>query len=249
MMKFFLGLFVLLGSTSTAVGKEPITIYLAGDSTMAEKAADKRPETGWGERLQGYFDPANVRVVNIAKNGRSSRSFIAEKLWQGIIDKLKKGDYVFIQFGHNDQKEGTDRYASPADYRLNLTKFVNEVRDKNAHPVLFTPVVRRRFDDKGIFYDTHGAYPDAVRSLATELKVPLIDMHRSSEALLRRYGADESRKLFLQLKPEENPNYPKGVEDNTHFNDRGASEMAALVIDAIRELKLDLVKQVSTTTQ
>ncbi len=249
MMKFLLGLFVLLASTTFALGKEPLTIFLAGDSTMAEKAADKRPETGWGEKLQGYFDAADVKVVNVAKNGRSSRSYIAEKLWQGIIDKLKKGDYVFIQFGHNDQKEGTERYASPADYKLNLMKFVNEVREKQAHPVLFTPVVRRRFDDKGNFYDTHGGYPDAVRLLAKELKVPLIDMHRSSEALLKRYGVDESRKLFLQLKPAENANYPKGVEDNTHFNDRGASEMAALVIDAIRELKLGVAKQVSTTTR
>jgi len=247
-MKLFLSLILLACAASATYGKEPITIYLAGDSTMAQKTADKRPETGWGEMLQEFFTPGHVRIDNRAKNGRSTRSFIEEKLWQAIVDNLKAGDYVFIQFGHNDEKEGTDRYASPADYRLNLMKFVAEVRAKQASPILFTPVMRRRFDDKGVFLDTHGAYPEVVRKLAAELKVPLIDMHRKSEGVLRQYGADESRKLFLQLKPGENPNYPKGVEDNTHFNPRGAQVMAGLAVEGIRELKLPIAKYLKKST-
>ena len=241
-IKALLSIIFTVVCCSIAFGQGAVTIYLAGDSTMAEKTADKRPETGWGEKLQAFFDPTKVRVENHAKNGRSTRSFIAEKSWASIVDKLKKGDYVFIQFGHNDQKENTDRYASPADYGNNLIKFVSEVRAKQALPVLFTPVVRRRFDEKGAFFDTHGKYPDAVRSVASELKVPLIDMHLKSEKLLRGFGAEGSRKLFLQLKPNENPNYPKGIEDNTHFNAYGAEQMASLAVEGIRESKLGLVK-------
>ena len=173
-MKTILVLATLLCAFTIAQAREPIAIYLAGDSTLAEKTADKRPETGWGEKLEGNFQPGHIKVENHAKNGRSTRSFIAEKLWQAIIEKLKKGDYVFIQFGHNDEKEGTDRYASPTDYGVNLKRFVAEVRAKEAYPVLLTPVVRRRFDEKGEFFDTHGAYPDVVRKVAAELKVPLI---------------------------------------------------------------------------
>jgi lysophospholipase L1-like esterase len=241
-MKISLVFALLVCASINAHAKDPIVIYLAGDSTMAEKTADKRPETGWGEKLEGYFEPGHIKVENHAKNGRSTRSFIAEKLWQAIIDKLKKDDYVFIQFGHNDQKEGTDRYASPEDYGVNLKRFVAEVRAKQAHPVLFTPVMRRRFDDKGQFYDTHGAYPDVVRKVAAEWKVPLIDMHRSSEKVLREYGAEPARKLFLQLKPGENTNYPQGVEDNTHFNQVGAEVMAGLAVAGIREVKLPIAK-------
>jgi lysophospholipase L1-like esterase len=241
-IKAILLLLLLADAFVVAHARDPIVIYLAGDSTMAEKTTDKRPETGWGEMLERQFLPGHIRVENHAKNGRSTRSFIAEKLWQEIVDKLKKDDYVFIQFGHNDEKEGTDRYASPADYGVNLKRFVADVRAKQAHPVLLTPVMRRRFDEKGEFIDTHGAYPDVVRKVAEKLKVPLIDMHRGSEKVLRKLGAEPSRNLFLQLKPGENPNYPQGVEDNTHFNQIGAEVMAGLAVDSIRELKLPIAK-------
>ena len=169
---------------------------------MAQKLPEKRPETGWGEALGQLFRKNSVRVDNRAKNGRSTRTFISEGLWQGIIDSLQKGDWVFVQFGHNDEsKEKTDRYTPPGDYRANLIRFINEVRAKKATPVLLTPVMRRRFDDKGVFFDTHGEYPDIVRAVARDYRVPLIDMRRKSEAVLKRYGAEPSRKLFLQLKP------------------------------------------------
>ena len=220
-----------------------VTIYLAGDSTMAQKLPEKRPETGWGEALGEFFRENSVRIDNRAKNGRSTRTFISEGLWQGIIDSIHPGDFVFIQFGHNDEsKEKTDRYTPPADYRANLIRFITEARAKNAVPVLLTPVMRRSFDAKGVFFDTHGEYPDIVRAVAREYRVPLIDMHRKSEAVLKRYGAEPSRKLFLQLKPAENPNYPNGVGDNTHFSPEGAKVMAGLVANAIRELHLPLAK-------
>ncbi len=234
---------ILLFATVALSQKQPITIYLAGDSTMAQKLAEKRPETGWGEMLQQYFDPNKVKIDNRAQNGRSTRTFISENRWQAIVDGLKKGDYVFIEFGHNDEsKEKVDRYTPPADFRANLIKFITETRGKKAIPVLLTPVMRRKFDKSGNFVDTHGEYPDIFRAVAREYKVALIDMHRKSETVLKNYGAENSRKLFLQLKAGENPNYPNGVEDNTHFNPTGAEEMAKLAAEGIREQKIGLRK-------
>jgi lysophospholipase L1-like esterase len=220
-----------------------VTIFLAGDSTMAAKLPEKRPETGWGEMLGRHFKDGKVKIENRAMNGRSTKTFISEGRWQAIVDKLKKGDYVFIQFGHNDEsKDKGERYTPPEDYRKNLIRFVSDVRSKGGHPVLLTPVMRRRFDQDGKFYDTHGEYPDIVRAVAAEQRVPLIDMHRTSEVVIVRYGVEDSKKLFLQLKPGENPNYPKGIDDNTHFSPLGAEEMAKLVVDGIRKSKIGLRK-------
>lgn len=240
----FLKLFILICILQIFVNAQQITVYLAGDSTMAAKAANRRPETGWGEMLRQYFDESKIKIENHAQNGRSTKSFIDEGRWQKIIDSLKSGDYVFIEFGHNDEKsEDPKRYAAPnTDYRNNLIKFVNDVRAKKAFPVLLTPVMRRRFNDKGEFYDTHGEYPDAVRKVANDLKVPLIDMHRLSEAVIKNLGVEESKKLFLILKPEEHPNYPKGSEDNTHFSTFGAEQMAIQAIDVIKKSDLGLRK-------
>jgi lysophospholipase L1-like esterase/predicted GH43/DUF377 family glycosyl hydrolase len=224
--------------------KSQIVVYLAGDSTMAEKTSDKRPETGWGEYLQSQFDDTKVTIKNHAQNGRSTKSFIDEGRWQTTVDSLKKGDYVFIEFGHNDQKkEDPKRYAEAnTDYRNNLIKFITEVREQKAFPVLLTPVMRRRFNEKGEFYDTHGEYPDAVRKVAAEYKVPLIDMHRKSEAVIKNLGVEDSKKLFLILREREHPNYPKGIEDNTHFSAFGAERMARQAAVGITETKIGLAK-------
>ena len=236
---------VIFGIVMSVTASAQITVYIAGDSTAANKTADRRPETGWGEMLQAYFDPARVKVDNRALNGRSTKSFIAEGKWTELIDLVKKGDYVFIQFGHNDQsKDKGERYTPPEDFKKNLITFVNDVRAKGANPVLMTPVMRRRFDKDGKFYDTHGEYPGYTRTVAAEHKVPLIDMQRKSEAVIIKYGVEGSKKLFLQLAPGENANYPKGVEDNTHFSPLGAEEMAKLAIEGIREAKLKLKKYI-----
>jgi pectinesterase len=224
-------------------------IYLAGDSTMAQKLASRRPETGWGEHLQQHFDMDRARVVNLARNGRSTRTFIDEGRWQEIADALRPGDYVFIQFGHNDASvEKTDRYTAAADYRRNLQRFVAEARAKGAHPVLFTPVMRRRFDESGAFYDTHGEYPDLVRAVAAELRVPLVDMHRGSERVIRAYGAEASKALFLHIPPNTHPNYPQGLRDDTHFSPLGAELMAGLAVAGIRESVPELAALLAGTT-
>ena len=223
-------------SFSATAQKQPVTIFLAGDSTMAVKQPEKRPETGWGEMLGQHFKVGSIRIENRAANERSTKTFIAEGKWQSIIDALKKGDYVFIQFGHNDSsKDKGERYTPPEDYRRNLVRFVGEVKARGGYPILLTPVMRRRFDKDGKFYDTHGEYPDIVRSVAREQHVPLIDMHRKSETVIIRYGVEGSRKLFLQLKSGENANYPNGVDDNTHFSPLGAEEMAEIAVEGLRE--------------
>ena len=234
---------MLLLSVFVFAQKSPVTIYLAGDSTCAVKLPEKRPETGWGEMFGQFFKGEKVKIDNRAQNGRSTKTFISEGRWLAIVDALKKGDYVFIQFGHNDSaKEKGERYTPPEEYRKNLIKFIEEVRAKKAFPVLLTPVMRRRFDKDGKFYDTHGEYPDIVRTVAKEYKVPLIDMHRKSEKLIVGLGVEESKKLFLILKVGESPNYLKGLDDNTHFNSHGAEEIAKLVVEGIRETKIGLKK-------
>ena len=235
--------FIFLLSVFAFAQKSPITVYLAGDSTTAEKRPEKRPETGWGEMFQKYFDAAKVKIENHAQNGRSTKTFISEGRWQAIVEKLKKGDYVFIQFGHNDSsKDKGERYTSPEDYRKNLVKFIEEARARNANPVLLTPVMRRRFDKEGKFYDTHGEYPGIVRAVAAEYKVPLIDMHRKSETVIKNYGAEDSKKLFLILKAGDSPNYPNGLDDNTHFSLLGAEEMVRQAVAGIKEEKIGLRK-------
>ncbi len=216
---------------------------MIGDSTMADKPLDDNPERGWGQLFPTFFD-STVRIENHAKNGRSTRSFLRESLWTPVVSKLQPGDYVFIQFGHNDEKpEKVDRYTPPEDYRTNLIKFVKETREHKAQPILCTPIMRRRFDEQGKFFDEHGVYPDIVREVAKQYDVPLIDMHRKSERLIVELGPEGSKKIFLWIAPGEYKSLPKGREDNTHFSELGATRMAELAVEGIRELNLDLVRR------
>ena len=234
-------LLVLLAGFAWA--PRPVHVFVAGDSTAAEKRADRRPETGWAESLQSYFDPDDVRVVNLARNGRSTRTFIEEGRWASLLEEVRPGDFVLIQFGHNDQSESKpDRYTPPDGFQANLRRFVQDVRALEATPVLMTPVVRRRFDEGGQFYDVHGVYPDLARAVAEETGTPLVDMHRASEAVLQEVGEEGSKALFMLLAPGEHPNYPGGLDDNTHFSPRGAAVVARLAADGLRDAGLPLAE-------
>ncbi|TGE25830.1 rhamnogalacturonan acetylesterase [Hymenobacter aquaticus] len=236
-------LLVLLLLAFTGAPPKKIRLYLVGDSTIAQKIRQTFPETGWGMPLPTFFD-STVVVDNRAQNGRSTRTFLAENRWQPIVDALQEGDYVFIQFGHNDEaQDKPDRYVAPADYRRNLVKFVQETRGKKAYPVLITPVTRRKFDKEGKIMETHVAYSAATMDVARELKVPLIDLDRMSRELLQKYGADQSKQLFLQLEPGDHPNYPAGRNDNTHFSELGARKMAQLVVSQVIAQKLPLLSE------
>jgi DNA sulfur modification protein DndE len=184
--------YLLAIATSMAFGlpERRITIFMIGDSTMAEKPLADNPERGWGQLFPQYITP-DATVRNYAVNGRSTKSFIREGRWDSVMKYLQKNDWVFIQFGHNDSKvDDTNRYAAPQGaYRDNLVRFIKDAKAKGANPILVTPVVRRRFDEKGKFKDAHGEYPGVVRALAKEMNVPLIDLHKSSQALIEQHGS------------------------------------------------------------
>lgn len=221
--------------TGFSLAPRPVHVFIAGDSTAAEKRADRRPETGWGESLQDYFSPDAVRVVNHARNGRSTRSFMEEGRWEALLGELRSGDVVLIQFGHNDQSENRpDRYTPPDAFRANLRRFVEDVRARDATPVLMTPIVRRRFDDRGRFYDAHGTYPDLTRAVAAETGAALVDLHRATEAAVRARGEHGSKALFLILGPGESANFPEGLDDNTHLSPEGAALVARLAAQGLR---------------
>jgi lysophospholipase L1-like esterase len=208
---------------------------------MANKPLDL-PERGWGQALPKFFrDPAIVH--NEAMNGRSTKSFIDEGRWQHLVDELQPGDFVIIQFGHNDEKidkpaVGTDAATT---FRDNLRRFVRDVRAKGASPILATPVCRRKFNAEGKLIDTHGAYPDAVRAVAAEEKTPLLDMQRATEKLLLSYGPEDSKQLFMWIEPGKYEKLPKGSQDDTHFVELGATKVAALAVAEMRRLKLPIV--------
>lgn len=247
-------LFVLiLGVTLiSASQKRPVHIFMAGDSTMALKPLHKMvydsisgdsiaepfPERGWGQVLPEFFSD-KVVIEDLAQNGRSSRTFIEQGWWQKIIDNVQKGDFVVIQFGHNDSAEDRpDRYTPPADYIANLSRFVDEVKAKGGKPIICTSVVRRRFDKNGVFQDSHGQYVDLARQVAKDKKVPLIDMYEKSKKLMISLGAEKSIELYLHIKDGENRNFPGGKTDNTHFREKGAKVMASLFVEGLKEQKI-----------
>jgi lysophospholipase L1-like esterase len=223
--------------------QKKIRIFLAGDSTMSIKETKAYPETGWGMPFV-YFWDSTITVVNKAKNGRSTKTFISEGLWQSIYNEMNEGDYVFIQFGHNDEsKEKAERYTSPEEYKANITRFIQEARSKKATPILLTPVARRRFKE-GRAVESHEEYSKLVRELAEELKVAFIDLDKKSMELYQQFGEENSKLLFMQLKPGEHPNYPEGRNDNTHFNELGARLIAEIVLSSIKEAVPELASHV-----
>lgn len=217
-------------------------LYVIGDSTAAAYPVDRHPLTGWAQVLQDYLDPACIVVDDRARSGRSSKSFLEEGAWTPIREALKPGDYVFIQFGHNDQKqEDPARYTDPATtYGAFLTQYVQETRAARAIPVLMTSINRNGWSESGVFTDSLGAYPDAVRALARELETPLIDLHRLTRELFERIGPERTRALFLYLEKGESPNYPDGKVDGTHLCVKGAQEISKLVAGALSETELPL---------
>ncbi|MFL5773006.1 MAG: rhamnogalacturonan acetylesterase [Flavisolibacter sp.] len=235
--------FSFLFLVSFALPPKKIKIWLIGDSTMANKEIKAYPETGWGMPFTNFFD-SSVTVDNRAKNGRSTQSFIDEGLWKPVVDNLKEGDYVFVQFGHNDEVPTKKTYTTEEQFKNNLIRYVNETRGKKANPVLITPVARRKFDSTGKVVGTHEVYSQIVRSVAKQLNVPLIDLDKKSQALLQQFGVDNSKLLYNHLQPGEHPNYPDGKIDDTHFSELGARKMAEIVLAEIKESKLPLADHI-----
>jgi lysophospholipase L1-like esterase len=239
---FLIPLLIMMAFALPAEKK--ITVWMIGDSTMSVKEVKAYPETGWGMPFAYFFD-SSVKVDNRAKNGRSTKTFISENLWAPVEAAIQPGDYVFMQFGHNDEsKEKVDRYTTPEEYKANLLKFINETKAKGGYPILLTPVSRRKFDKDGKIMQTHEVYSQLVRDLAKEQNVPMIDLDKKSQDLFQKFGEENSKLLFNQVEPGEHPNYPEGKIDNTHFNELGARKIAELVLAGMKELNLPLTERI-----
>jgi lysophospholipase L1-like esterase len=219
-----------------------ITVFTIGDSTMANKKAEVAPETGWCQVLPAFFD-SSVEIENRAINGRSTKSFIAEGRWKNVLDSLKTGDYVFIQFGHNDAKiSDSTRYAEPfTAYRKNLERFITETREKGATPILFTSIVRRKFEN-GFLADTHGDYPPVMRQVAAAMNVPLIDLQWLTAGAVTALGEVASMKIYLFTDPTDR--FPQGRKDDTHLSVDGANLVAKMAAQQLRLLDNSLAKRI-----
>ncbi len=254
--RIFLAALTLLMLTSAFTMRKTVTVFMIGDSTMANKdTTGGKQERGWGMMLQQYFK-SGVVVDNHAVNGRSSKSFIDEGRWDVVLSKMKPGDYVIIQFGHNDEKPAADRHTDPGStFDANLRRFVLESRARGGIPILCNAVVRRNFyrqvdssvDDESLrnttyedekvnsdtLIDTHGAYLLSPRNVARELNVPFIDANRVTHDLEQGMGIEGSRRLHMWFRPGEHPSVPKGRKDNTHYNVYGATVVAGLLAEEI----------------
>lgn len=231
---------VSLLSTSQAANS-PTTIVIVGDSTASDYDSSRAPRTGWGQTFNQFFTE-QVVVKNHAASGRSSKSFISEGRMTRALADLKEGDYLMIQFGHNDsKKDDPTRYTEPfTTYKEHLTLYIEGAREKGATPILLSPIERRGFNSNGTVKASHGKYPEAMKELATELDVLFIDITAKSQALFRELGPDATKNIFLWLNSGEHPNYPTGVQDNTHLQTEGALAINQLVIDGLRELNHSL---------
>ncbi len=235
------------------------TIFIIGDSTAANKdTTNGKKERGWGMALQACFDADYIRVDNHAVNGRSSKSFIDEGRWDKVLERMKPGDYVIIQFGHNDEKPKADRHTDPGStFDYNLARFVRETREHGGIPVLMNAVVRRNFfvqalendDDEKLrtttfkdgvkmvegdtLIDTHGLYRVAPRDVAERMHCFFVDANQITHDLEQGLGREASKKLHMWFLPGEEPSVPDGRQDNTHYNIYGARVVAGLLADGL----------------
>jgi lysophospholipase L1-like esterase len=224
------------------------TVYMIGDSTMSVYAANLYPRMGWGQPLGESFAAVCGAVVDKALSGRSSKSFFDEGAWTPVKAALKPGDYVLIQFAHNDEKsDDATRYTEPqTTFKQYLTTYINDTREKQATPILLTPINRNNWSGATV-QDSHKAYPPAMRELATSLQVPLIDLTALTKTYFERIGQVETTKLFLVLTAGQSPNYPDGVTDSTHLQEAGARKIGQLALSDAYTQKLkftELLKQV-----
>lgn len=261
MRKFkFLTALTVVGLMSFVLVKPRISkVYLIGDSTVADYTLDsgyldkRYPLTGWGQVFQAFLTKDRLKglrtiikadsvvVDDRAKGGRSTRTFFEEGRWASVYKALQPGDLVLIQFGHNDgSKEKPERYVTPEGYKEYLRLFVNQSREKGALPVLITPVTRNYPWKDGQLGSAHGDYPQAMKDVAVELPVPLIDLTQSSAASFSLKGEEYvTSHYFMNLPAGTYKAYPQGQKDNTHFQPEGATEVARLVFEGLKQIRID----------
>ena len=221
---------LLVVAGPAAAHPPPRTVFVAGDSTAAIWPASTHPKAGWGQALPVFLDRRQLRVTDLALSGASSKSFVEAGLLDQILAAIHPGDYLIISFGHNDEKTD-DRHTDPyTTFQQYLSLYIDGARQHGATPVLVTPVERRRFDAAGHATASHGDYPQAMIDLGLARRVPVVDLTTASRQLWDQLGVEGTKTCFLWQAPGENPNFPDGVSDNTHFQAHGAIEVARLVV-------------------
>lgn len=232
---------IAVKSISIEEADDVTNIFLAGDSTVTDQ--DLEPWGSWGQMITRYLTP-EVVVANYAASGLSLNSFRGGKRLEKILSLMKPGDYLFIEFGHNDQKEKGEGIGPWQSYTKSLIEYIEGAREKGGIPVLVTPTQRRLFANDNKLKSTHGDYPDAMRKVAQDYDVPLIDITNMTTQMYESWGDDLSRKAFVQYPANTFPGQDKKLEDNTHFNSFGANEIALAVLQGIRTSNLNLKESI-----
>lgn len=221
-----------------------VKLFIAGDSTAQTFDTTKTVMRGWAQLLPQFFDK-QVTVVNKAKAGRSTKSFIAENRWQEIVDSISADDYVLIQFGHNDASNKPERHASYPDYKNNLLKMISDAKAKNAHPILATSIVMRTFDGHSLVDDRLLGYPAIMRQIADSLDLPLVDTYVQTRDMIIMLGDEPSKKLYMWIEAGIDSLRPDGSKDDTHLQEPGATAVAKIVAKEIKKQNLkDLAEHV-----
>lgn len=231
-----LAMFLAL-ATSACTADSRQHVYIAGDSTASQYAPEHAPQAGWGQALAYYLND-DVVVDNRASSGRSSKSYVDEGRWKDVISDVRDGDIVLISFGHNDARDDSpQRFTRPqGEYRDNLKRFAHDVLNKNAHPVILSPVARRLWESS-VMVETHGLYRANAQIAAREANASFIDLSHRSLTYFEGLGEAPSKRDFLWLQPDaERARFPQGVEDNTHFSELGACGVARVIALALRAL-------------
>lgn len=209
------------------------TIFLAGNSTVVDEA--REPWCGWGQVFPRFLDP-EVAVANYAESGQAANTFVSSQRMEKLLSKIRKGDYLFIEFGHNDQKQKGEGKGPYTSYKSDLKYLADKAKEKGAFPILITPMHRRFFDGNGRVINTHGEYPDAVRQLAKEENIPLIDLTAMSAVLYEAWGVEGSKKAFVHFAPGTFPGQKDALADNTHFNPYGGYEIARCILRGMADI-------------
>ena len=215
------------------------TIFLAGNSTVVDQAQE--PFSAWGQMIPRFFKAENVVFANHAESGETIKSFVTEKRLDKVMSQMKAGDYFFIEFAHNDQKTGNGIEANTT-YKEYLQLFINKTREKGAIPVLVTSMHRRNFDSTNHIINTLGQFPEAMRAVAKQENVALIDLNEMSKTLWEALGVENSKKAFVHYKANTFEGQSKDLADNTHFNNYGAYQLAKCIIEGIKAAKLPISK-------
>ncbi len=218
------------------------TLWLCGNSTVVDQ--DYEPWASWGQMIPLWFDD-KVAVANYAESGETAASFISANRLKKIMTLAKEGDYLFVEFGHNDQKQKTPGSGAYYNFATNLKVFVDEARQRGVTPVFVTPTQRRSFDSDGKIRETHGDYPDAMRWVAQRERVPVIELHDMTRVFYETLGVEGSKAAFVHYAANTFPGQTKELADNTHFNPYGAYEIAQMVVRGIKELNLPIASHIS----